>query len=106
MNKARIALLKQYLDADPDDPFNVYALANEYKSDDPDRAIALFEELVIKHPGYIATYYQLAHVYLELNEKEKALATLKQGISAAETSGDRLALRELKNSLDELMMEG
>lgn len=59
MNSERIKLLEQYVEDDPNDPFNLYALALEYQKQNPAKAGKLFELLLAKHPDYLPTYYSL-----------------------------------------------
>ena len=104
MNQSRLEQLLQFYKEDPNDPFNIYALANEYKSSDPEKAIDYFEILIINHPDYIATYYHLGHLYIDVEEDEKAKSTFEKGIEIASKNNESLALRELKNAYDEFLM--
>lgn len=104
MNQSRLEQLLQFYEEDQNDPFNIYALANEYKSSDPDKTMDYFEILIEKHPEYIATYYHLAHLYIDIGEDEKAKSTFEKGIEIASINNEALALRELKNAYDEFMM--
>ena len=105
MNQDRLKLLLEYYKDDPNDPFNIYALATEYKSADPEKALEYFELLVNKHPDYLATYYHLANLYLDMGEEEKAKTTFENGIEKATARNEALLLRELKNAYDEFMMD-
>jgi tetratricopeptide (TPR) repeat protein len=105
MNKDRLSLLLQYYEEDPNDPFNLYALATEYKSRDPLKALTYFELLIENHADYVPTYYHLAHLYLELNLEEKAKTTFEKGIQKATERQEMLLLRELKSAYDEFMMD-
>jgi Tfp pilus assembly protein PilF len=105
MNKQRLALLNQYLEESPNDPFTMYAIAMEYLEDDTQKALGYFELLIEKHPDYIATYYHLANLYRDLGQTDKARITFETGIDKALKSQDALALRELKNAYDEFMMD-
>jgi len=105
MNQERLEQLLLFYEEDPDDPFNIYALANEYKSIDAKKALGYFELLIKNHPNYVATYYHLAHLYLDLGTDEKAKKTFEDGIETATRNSDSLALRELKSAYDEFMMD-
>ena len=105
MNQERLEQLLLFFEEDPDDPFNIYALANEYKSIDTEKALMYFELLIKNHPNYVATYYHLAHLYLDLNEDEKAKKTFENGIEIATSNNEALALRELKSAYEEFMMD-
>lgn len=105
MNKRRLEHLIEFYKDDPNDPFNIYALATEYKSINPKKALEYFELLVNNHPDYVATYYHLAHLYIEFDEEEKAKLTFEHGINVAKEQNDQLALRELKSAYDEFTMD-
>jgi len=105
MNTSRLEQLLQFYQEDPNDPFNLYALANEYKSFDLNKALSYFEKLIKSHPDYIATYYHLAQLYLDLGEEDKAKDTYEKGIEKASKSAEHLLLRELRNAYNEFMMD-
>jgi len=104
MNDHRLEQLLSFYREDPNDPFNIYALANEYKSSLPHKALKYFEVLLLKHPKYIATYYHLAHLYIELEADDKAKSTFEKGIVIASKNNESLALRELKSAYEEFLM--
>lgn len=105
MNPDRLKLLLDYYHDEPDDPFNIYALANEYRNFDPEESLKYFEILVEKHPDYIPTYYHLASLYIDLGLDEKARVTFENGIKRAAEQSEPLLLRELKSAYDEFMMD-
>lgn len=95
---ARLALLKQFYEEDPHEPFNVYALATEYLSIDPQQALDLFEQLLTQHPHYGATYYHAAALYAQLGDNAKAEQTYQQGIAVLESQQNAKAIKELKGA--------
>jgi len=105
MNQSRLKHLLEFYKDEPNDPFNIYALANEYKNSDKGKALEYYEILISNHPDYIATYYHLAHLYLELNDEEQAKETFERGIKKASELNEQLALRELKSAYDEFMLD-
>jgi len=105
MNKSRLEQLLKFYAEDPNDPFTIYAMANEYKVFDHDKALFFFEILIRDHPNYIATYYHLGYLYLEMGDEEKAKSTFEKGMKIAAANNEELALRELKNAYDEFMMD-
>ena len=105
MNHSRLNQLLEFYKEEPNDPFNIYALATEYKSIDPEKALTYFELLIENHPDYVATYYHLAHLYLELEKDEEAKITFENGIEKATINNENLMLRELKSAYDEFMMD-
>jgi DNA-binding SARP family transcriptional activator len=102
---SRIAQLQEFVDEDPTDPFNVYALALEFQKHDARQSITLFEQLMAEHPTYVPTYYQLAQLYIQRGHREKALSILDLGIGAAVQMQDTQALRELRASRQELLAD-
>jgi lipoprotein NlpI len=105
MSLSRIELLKQYYQQDPNDPFNVYALAIEYLKSDVQRSKEYFNELLEKHSDYLPSYYHAAKLFADMNEKEKAIEVYEKGIVLAKTKKEFKALRELQSAYDELMFE-
>ena len=105
MNQDRLEQLLLFYKEEPYEPFNIYALANEYKSVDPEKALKYFQILEQKHPDYIATYYHLAHLYIDLNQEKFAKETFEKGIEIAIKNNESFALRELKSAYDEFMMD-
>jgi len=87
--------LEKFAQEDPEDPFNLYALALAYLKQDAIKAERLFEQLIIQHSRYVPTYYQLGHLYAEQGKVEQALSTFEQGIVVAREAGDHKALREM-----------
>ena len=95
MNKERIDLLQKYISEEPDNPFNVYALAMEFYEQQPEKAQMFLEELIRNHPGYLPTYFKLAHLYWDLEEWELTDSIFLKGIDLAEKQNDQKALSEL-----------
>ncbi len=98
-------MLIKYMDDNPDDPFNIYALALEYLDLDVKISKSYFDKLLTNHPDYLPTYYHAANLYLELNNLEEAKKLYNKGIILAEKQGDINTLNELKNALNTLMLE-
>ena len=105
MNEARIALLKQYIEEEPNDPFNHYALANEYLLPMPEKARECFDFLVEYHPDYLPTYFLAAQLYKDFEDYNVAENLYKKGIALAKQLGDDKALRELSTAYQNLLFE-
>lgn len=105
MSANRTKILEEYYRQDPQDPFNIYALALEYLGTDRNKSVTLFETLLAQHKDYLPTYYHAARLYSDLGEKEKAVAVFTSGIALAKKLNDQKALRELQSAYDELMFE-
>jgi tetratricopeptide (TPR) repeat protein len=95
---SRLEQLLEFYREDPNDPFNVYALAMEYWQTDIQKARFYFEGLLKWHPNYLATYYQAGKLYGELDEHEKALEVYQLGQQLADALGNQRTLEELKRA--------
>jgi tetratricopeptide (TPR) repeat protein len=105
MSETRLNALLQYYSEDPSDPFNAYAVANEYMKTDATKAREFFDVLLDKHPNYLPTYYHAAKLYQELNVREKAIAIFEKGIALAKQTNEFKTLRELQSAYDEFLFE-
>lgn len=102
---SRLEQLLKFLEEDPDDPFNIYALALEYQKLDPEKALVLFNLLLEEHANYVPTYYHLGKLYEETGERDKAITVFEKGVEKARIQNEFKALRELRSALDELIFE-
>ncbi len=93
----RLEQLQQFVDDDPNDPFNLYALALEFIKSDAAKAEILFEKLLSEHKHYLPTYYQAANLFESNGKHDLAIATLHNG----RNSNEMKTLRELQTMLDE-----
>lgn len=98
MNIKRINLLKSFIADDPNEPFNKYALAMEYYELKPNDSMALLQNLLQDHPGYLPTYFKLAHLLWDNEEWELADKVFKNGLSLAEEQNDSKTYKELKSA--------
>jgi len=105
MNNSRIAQLKKFIEEEPNDPFNVYALANEYILEEPKTALGYFEQLLFQHPDYLGTYYQAGKLYQSFGEIEKAKRVFEQGIELGLKQTKAKTVNELRNALNEILDE-
>lgn len=101
----RIQVLKDFIQKEPNDPFNKYALAMEYVTTDPKQAEILFDKLISDHPEYLPTYYQAAHLFWELGKFERALEVFEKGIELAQSQNNSKTLAELKNAFQNFQFE-
>jgi tetratricopeptide (TPR) repeat protein len=96
----RLELLLQFYEEDPDDAFTRFALAREYlKRDEPEEALAFFEQLVEDDPEYTGTYYHLGKLYERLGRNDDAIATYQRGIQMAQRQRNQKDLSELQDAL-------
>ncbi len=100
---ARIDLLKEFLEENPNDSFSRYALSLEYvKLGQLDDARREFETVRDNDPDYLATYYQLGQLYMKMGLRDEAEKTLRDGISVAVKQRDSHTQSELEGALESL----
>jgi Tfp pilus assembly protein PilF len=99
----RITKLKEFLAANPGDPFLQHALALEYiKAGDDNAARTHFEQLLIRDPGYVGSYYHLAKLLERTGDIEPAIEWYEKGMQQAKAAGDNHALNELRMAYEEI----
>ncbi len=102
----RLEILRQFVAEEPQEPFNHYALATELLKTDKTESRGIFEYLIENYADYLATYYHLGALYIELGQHELAQKTYIAGIELANKIGNDKTLKELKGAyqmfLDEL----
>jgi tetratricopeptide (TPR) repeat protein len=101
----RLDTLLQFYKDDPNDPFNIYALAIEYQKSDLGKSLEYFTLLLNSHPNYVPTYYHAAKLLQENGQVEKAIVVYEKGIAIAKSQNDTKAARELKSAYDELTFD-
>ncbi len=99
---SRLEQLLRYAREEPNDPFNLYAVALEYLKLDSLKAAEFFETLLKDHPNYVATYYTYGKLLHGENHFSRAREIFESGIIRATEKGDAKAIGELKNALSEL----
>ncbi len=100
----RIAKLKEFLAATPQDAFLQHALALEYiKLGDDGAARSLFEDILMRAPDYVGSYYHLAKLLERASEQQLAAGWYEKGMHAAKKAGDNHALNELRMAYEELV---
>ena len=105
MSSPRLEKLLEFLQEDPSDPFNWYAVATEYRRENPVKALYYYEKLLAEHPQYVPTYYHAALLYVDLERPDQAEATFKKGIDIAQQQQEALTLRELQNAYNEFLFD-
>lgn len=94
----RLRQLLAFYEEDPQDPFNLYALALEYQKTDPEQAAWAFGKLLGDFPDYLPAYYQAAHFFAERAVIDQAKRCFERGIELAERTGHEKAQRELRGA--------
>lgn len=104
-NLDRIQLLRQFTKEEPENPFNWYALAIEFRETDFEESYSLFSKLLSEHPDYLATYFPSAHLFAEMGKIEQAKVVFESGISLAKEQNNSKALQELQNAYQNFLFE-
>lgn len=94
----RIKELLNYIEEEPENPFNLYALALEYQYQDKEKASFYFNKLLTEHKDYLATYYHAALFFANEEELEKADKIFSEGIELAKVQNNLHAKKELENA--------
>jgi Tfp pilus assembly protein PilF len=100
----RIAKLKEFLEANPNDSFVQHALALEHvKAGDDAEAKKLFENILGRDENYIGSYYHLGKLLERNDERENAIKWYELGMLKAKENGDIHAYNELNAALEDLV---
>lgn len=98
---SRLHELEAMHEADPDDPFILFALGKEYEQlNSTMQALLTFEHLVNTHPAYIATYYHYAKLLYALGNRNEAKNLIQKGIEAGLEEKDLHAVGEMRGLLE------
>ncbi|GAB3558357.1 tetratricopeptide repeat protein [Spirosoma fluminis] len=98
MNNERIQQLIRFVQEEPGEPFNVYALAMEYLNQQPQQAKTYFDQLLTQHPDYLPTYYHAAALYADLDDRDRAASLYEEGITLARAQQNQKTLQELQRA--------
>ncbi|HKB77725.1 MAG TPA: tetratricopeptide repeat protein [Myxococcales bacterium] len=99
----RVAQLRKFIEASPQEPFPRYALALELKArGDQAGATAELQALLAQAPDYLAAYLQLGVLLQTLGRVGEARSALERGQEVARRQGNGHTLSELTSALDTL----
>ena len=99
----RITRIIAFLKDNPTDNFLRHALALEYiKTGDAIAARELFEAILTQSPDYIGSYYHLAKLLEQMNERDLAVDWYEKGMAAAKAAKDQHAYNELQGAYEDL----
>jgi len=98
MNNERIQQLLQFVQEQPNEPFNLYALAMEYLQENPSQSVHYLEMLLEQFPQYLPTYYQAASLYQEQTDRPKAEMLYQQGLELARDQKNDKIFGELQRA--------
>jgi hypothetical protein len=96
MNNHRLSQLLAFYEEDPTDPFNLYALALEYREAEASRAEFFFQKLLREFPDYLPTYYPAAQFFAERDDEATARVIFENGIRLAANTNQEKTGRELQ----------
>jgi tetratricopeptide (TPR) repeat protein len=100
---SRIEKLLEFIESSGKDSFLQHALALEYiKIGDDEKARNLFNELLLREPTYVGSYYHLGKLLERVGDLEKAIRIYQRGMEEAKTSGDHHAMNELQGALEDI----
>jgi predicted Zn-dependent protease len=103
MNVDKVAAFTEILAQNPDDAFARYGLAVEFgQRGEIALALQQFDELHRRHPDYTPGYQMAAQTLIAMGDVSQAAARLHAGIASARRVGNRHALAEMEDMLDEL----
>jgi Tfp pilus assembly protein PilF len=99
----RMDQLKAFLQKEPENSFLMHALALEYlKIEKFDEARFLFEQILLRDPGYIGSYYHLAKLLERLGQVDLAIQWYEKGMTEANKAHDLHTYSELESALEDL----
>ena len=100
---SRIQKLLEFIKTSGPDSFLQHALALEYiKIDNDEEARKLFNEILLREPTYIGSYYHLGKLLERVADFDKAIKIYKRGMEEAKKAGDQHSYNELQGALEDL----
>jgi Tfp pilus assembly protein PilF len=100
---SRIEKLLEYMKTSGKDSFLQHALALEYiKIDKDEEARELFNEILLREPTYIGSYYHLGKLLERAGDFDKAIRVYNRGMEEAKRAGDNHTYSELQGALEEI----
>jgi tetratricopeptide (TPR) repeat protein len=98
--ESRIAKLRAFAEARPDDPFPRYALALEHRNAGAHpEALAVFRDLMAAHPDYVPAYLHAGNTLVAMGDHAEAKVVWRRGVDVARRKGDQHAASELESAL-------
>ena len=99
----RLRQLQAMLERQPDDQFLLYGVAMEHKkAGNAAKALAYFERVIARDPGYCYAYHQRGLVHESNGDLDAAKQSYREGIVAAQKKGDSHAAGEIEAALMEI----
>jgi Tfp pilus assembly protein PilF len=99
----RIEKLLEFMKTAELDSFLQHALALEYiKIGDDEAARKLFNEILLREPTYLGSYYHLGKLLERVADYDKAIKVYKRGMEEARKAGDNHSFNELQAALEDI----
>jgi len=99
----RIEKLLEYIKQNGKDSFLQHALALEYiKIDRDEEARNVFNELLLREPTYVGSYYHLGKLLERAGNFEKAIKIYERGMQEAKKAGDMHSYNELMGAKEDV----
>jgi len=100
---SRIEKLLDFMKTSDKDSFLQHALALEYiKIDNDEEARKLFNEILLREPTYIGSYYHLGKLLERAGEMDRAIRVYERGMHEARKAGDNHAYNELMGAKEDI----
>ncbi len=88
------------------DSFLQHALALEYiQIGNDEEARKLFNEILLREPTYIGSYYHLGKLLERVGDKERAVRVYQRGMEEAKKAKDNHSYAELQAALEDIEEE-
>lgn len=85
------------------DSFLQHALALEYiKIGNDEEARKLFNEILLREPSYIGSYYHLGKLLPWVADFDRAVRVYQRGMEEAKKAGDNHSYNELQGALEDI----
>ena len=99
----RIEKLLEFMKTSDKDSFLQHALALEYiKVEQDEEARKLFNEILLREPTYVGSYYHLGKLLERAGEMDKAIRVYERGMYEAKKAGDTHSYNELQGAKEDL----
>ncbi len=99
----RIEKLLEFMKTSDKDSFLQHALALEYiKVEQDEEARKLFNEILLREPTYIGSYYHLGKLLERAGEMDKAIKVYERGMWEAKRAGDTHSYNELQGAKEDV----
>ena len=103
MEKTRLEMLAEALEASPENAFLRYGLAMELKNAGHDEdALKHFEHLLTHHPDYWATYLHAGLLLAKMHRPDDARRVMMRGVEVTGRLNNQHARSELESALEDL----